>query len=220
MVSQQPPRKGGHKEIMRKDSVVIFSISVLITAAIVGSAYYMSIVRPTHNQTTQTRPEPFPDDQKHTGNPTSSQPAAPVWTDTPIRCFDEKVGEFWTNANNCDNANLENRLSIAEPLKREDYESHNASEVRSKTTSSKRAKKDRKPSLRLAAKSPPSGLNVPCKFAVGKALELERALSAVDEPRESIWREDYCKWRSEARKENCEVPRDLFYYNNLCSFRG
>lgn len=201
---------------MKKDSIIIFSISVLITAAIVGGAHYMSIVRPIHKQATQSRPESIPDNQRHTGDLTTSQQTKPAWTDTPIKCFDEKVGEFWTNANSCDNANLGNRLSIAEPFERVDYKSHDTDEVRSKITPSKRVKKNRKPSLRLAAKSPPSGLNVSCKFAVGKALEIERALSAADEPRESIWRENYCRWRKEARKENCEVPHDLFYYQNLC----
>ena len=63
---------------------------------------------------------------------------------------------------------------------------------------------------------PPDGLNVSCKFAVGKTLELERALSAAEEPGESIWREDYCHWIREVKTENCLVPTDLFYYGNLC----
>ena len=75
-----------------------------------------------------------------------------------------------------------------------------------------------KPSLRLTGKSPPSDLNVTCKFAVGKALELERALSAADDPRESKWKDDYCKWRKEAKDENCQVPSDTYYYENLCAY--
>ena len=37
-------------------------------------------------------------------------------TDTPIECHDPELGEFWTNATTCDQADLSNRITIAEPM--------------------------------------------------------------------------------------------------------
>jgi len=53
---------------------------------------------------------------------------------------------------------------------------------------------------------------------VCKALEIERALVAADDPAESIWRDDYCHWVGEANAETCQAPGDLFYYGNLWLF--
>ncbi len=133
---------------MRKDSISIFSISVLITVAIIGTAYYMSVIRPIDKQALQTRPDAIPADPGAVGNLLSSQPAEPAWTDTPIKCFDEKVGKFWTNASNCDNADLDNRLSITEPLKKINDTSYAAGDTRNKITAPKRARRNKAPHLR------------------------------------------------------------------------
>ncbi|MDZ4730146.1 MAG: hypothetical protein SH820_09425, partial [Xanthomonadales bacterium] len=42
--------------------------------------------------------------------------------------------------------------------------------------------------------------------------ELERPLAAADDPRESTWRDSYCKQRCEAIQESCPVADDYFYY--------
>lgn len=70
----------------------------------------------------------------------------------------------------------------------------------------------------MIGKSSPSGLNPSCTFAVGNALEIERTLSATDNPSESVWRENYCRWRCDAVERECEVPDGYFYYSyrKLC----
>ena len=76
----------------------------------------------------------------------------------------------------------------------------------------------RKPDLRRPYNHAPEGLPAACRFPVGKALDMERLLSVVDNPRDSIWREDYCKWRCEVLNSKCPVAADYFYYRiaNVC----
>jgi hypothetical protein len=214
---------------MRKDSIVIFGTSVLITAAIIGGVYYMAVVKsaaepPDPAKTTWQTIKP--NESQPTGNAGVSAETSSRRTNTPIKCYDPEIGEFWTNAASCGEADLHNRLSEApsittpeqrKPYGNEDYVSpqEEAERNRGKTRTVSQSSAE-KPSLRLNAKSPPSGLSAECKFPVGKALELERALSATDDPRESIWREDYCDWLTEVWEKGCEVPDDLFYYKNLC----
>ncbi len=46
--------------------------------------------------------------------PDVSAETSPGRTDTPIKCHDPEVGEFWTNAATCEAADLNNRITIAE----------------------------------------------------------------------------------------------------------
>lgn len=197
---------------MRKDSALIFGISVLITIGIVGGAYYMNVV--WQPQAQNANDQPAPSTSQLNGNSAATQANEPRWTDQPIKCFNEEYGEFWTNAKNCESADLKNRLSIAQPVQKVDYISPNANEVRRKIHSSAQRKSDKKPSLRQVANSVPSGLGVSCKFAVGRAQEIERSLSAANNPAESVWRENYCRWIKEAK--SCGVSMEYFYYPEIC----
>ena len=104
---------------MRKDSTIIGSVSVLIAAALIGGAYYMTEVRepalePAKQPTTwQTL---TPQSTQPIGNPGVSAETPAGRTNTPIKCHDPEVGEFWTNAATCEDADLYNRISIAEPV--------------------------------------------------------------------------------------------------------
>jgi len=208
---------------MRKDSLYILSVTALLTAAIVGGGYYMA--KRTQQQARDNSPggwqEFKPNSNTATGNATNrpgvSEGSFQGRTDTPIKCIDPELGEFWTNASTCEGADLHNRMSIAQPMPttpaRDQLEGRNYKTPQEEAGNSR---SNPKPNLRLHAKSPPPGLNVSCKFAVGKALEIERSLSAAKDPEESVWREDYCEWLGEVRSEQCEVPRNYFYYGNLC----
>ena len=214
---------------MKQDSAIIFGTSVLLTAAIIGGVYYMAVVRQpagSADQESTTWQTLKPKSSQPTGNANVSAETSGQRTNTPIKCHDPEIGEFWTNAASCAEADLHNRLSEAQsitpPSQQQPYGNENyvppeeeASRNLGKTRTGRQSSA-KKPNLRLQAKSPPGGLSVSCKFAVGKALEIERALSAANDPKESKWKEDYCKWRQEARDEQCEVPSDTYYYNNLC----
>jgi hypothetical protein len=216
---------------MKQESAIIFGVSALLTAAIIGGVYYMAVVKNAAeppdpaNATWQTLK---PSDSQPTGNASISAVTSSARTSTPIKCHDPEIGEFWTNAASCGEADLHNRISDAQSVTtaeerraygHEDYVSPQEEAERNRgKTSNLNQSAAKKPSLPLAGKSPPSNLNAICTFAVGKALEIERALSAADDPAESKWKDDYCKWRREAREENCQVPSDTYYYENLCGY--
>jgi hypothetical protein len=211
---------------MRKDSTIIGLSTVLLTAAIIGGVWYMAnrplAEPPAPEAATWTTLEP-----EAVGG-AKSVPGVPAGTSSGragqvIECELPDGTKGYTNAASCEEADFENRLTIADPLvplpKRqrysgEDYQSP-AQQAKSARDSSPTAKK---PSLALIGKPPPSGLNPSCTFAVGKALEIERDLSAADNPMESIWRENYCRWRCDAVERKCGVPDSYFYYryNRLC----
>lgn len=129
-----------------------------------------------------------------------------------IECHDPKVGKFYTNAASCNGADLDNRISYAQtapaPLARSQYKQR-------KTISKapQRVRPEQKPNLRLTGKSPPPGLPPECRFPVGRALEIERILSAADDPRQSTWAKSYCRFRCEALRERCPVNDSDFHYS-------
>jgi hypothetical protein len=204
---------------MRKDSAFIVGATALITAAILGGAWYMAqrqaAVAVDPKETIWTTLDPgvggassVPDISAETSTGRSAR---------IIACGLPDGSKAFTNAASCAEADFDNRLSIADPLAAPSVQSrYSGEDYQPPAQQARDARADAKPNLRLTGKSPPSGLNPSCTFNVGKALELERALSAAEEPGESIWREDYCRWIQEARAENCQVPSDLFYYGNLC----
>jgi hypothetical protein len=208
---------------MRKDSIAIGGLSLLITAAVVGGAWYLAQQEPktppSPEEAAWTTLEPGAVDASSV--PDVAAETSSARGDQILECHDPKVGKFYTNAASCAEADVHNRLSIAQPLaSAQKPRPYSGTEYKSPAEQAKesRQSKPKKPNLRLLAKAPPSGLNPACTFAVGKALELERDLSTVRDPSKSIWREDYCKWRCEAARDNCGVPADTYYYEyrKLC----
>lgn len=213
---------------MRKYSIFIFGTSVIFTALIIGGAFYLDVMSHFIPQTPEKHSDwqaLNPQQTQSAGNMNSrSDISAETFgprTNTPIKCHDPEIGEFWTNAATCEGADLHNRLSHAAPLvtgpKTKPYSEQDYVPPEKQAVSS-RAKRNHKPNLRFAGKPPPSGLNISCKFAVGRALEIERDLAASDDPEESKWRENYCKWRCEVNKDRCPADDDYFYYRyrELC----
>jgi len=212
---------------MRKDSLFIFGISLLLTTLIVGCVYYMYTAR----QSEPGSPEKAGAWKASTqiqakGNvesiPDVSAETSRRRTDTPIKCQDPELGEFWTNAATCEGTDLQNRISysayFASTPAQQDNNGQDFGLLAKQATNSPTEDGNKKPNLRFSGKSPPPGLNISCKFSVGKALEIERDLAVSDDPKESIWRKNYCKWRCEANKDQCPVNDDYFFYRywDLC----
>jgi hypothetical protein len=203
---------------MRKDTATILIVSVLITALVMGGAYYLRMVstaaagNTSANANTKAKANAL---NSAIGTPDVPAGTPPARGNVIIQCTDPEVGEFFTNAATCDAADLSNRLSYSAPLvttpNRDKYSGQGYVSPAQQAANS-RVENTKKPNLRSQGKSPPAGLNVSCKFSVGMALEIERDLSATDDPRESTWRENYCKWRCEARQEKCPVADSYFYY--------
>jgi hypothetical protein len=203
---------------MRRDSVLIFGASMLISLGLVGAAYYVSVVRQTPSAPEATAGAQSQPKSSAVGSPAPEQGATPTWTNTPIKCVDPEIGEFWTNAKDCESADLKNRISVAQPLDRPRSASPSTEATPKNSPTNAKNTASNKPNLRNVARPVPEGLNVSCKFAVGKALEIERDLSAADDPAESIWRENYCKWVNETRANDCPVSGNFFYYGDLCGY--
>ena len=194
---------------MRRDSAFVFGFSILISAVIVSGLYYMSVQRPIQHASSEigkqkgTIAEPAVGMSSGVSDPQSNR------TDQIIKCIDPDIGEFWTNARDCQSADLDNRMSNAQSYRGAIYPGSKTSESQKDNHKTSKRIMNQKPDIRQVAKEVPDGLSVSCRFAVGRALEIERPLSAADDPAESIWRESYCKWVTEVREEDCNVSSDL-----------
>lgn len=113
---------------MRDNPNAATGLALLLLAAIAGSAYYLLVMRhpapippppeaqpkaPTTWQTITPRPG-------QEGTVASDAPRVPAETsrgrtDTPIKCFDPEVGEFWTNATTCERAGADLSKQLADP---------------------------------------------------------------------------------------------------------
>lgn len=216
------------------ESTRLFASTMVIAAAIIGGLYLLDRANRTDlplppEQATRTEFSPSSqNNSSSSGNYVQSQDevaAETAYTDGIITCQHPDHGTVYTNAANCDEVDYDNRLTQAEPFqpipnpdryRDNDYQSPQEAAA---TNRSNDMPANRKPNLRLHGKSPPNGLNVSCKNSVGKALEIERDLAATDDPRESTWRDSYCKQRCEAIQERCPIADDYFYYRfrYMCS---
>jgi hypothetical protein len=144
-----------------------------------------------------------------------------------IVCQHPEHGAVYTNAAHCDEVDYDNRLTQAEPFqpipnpdryKNSDYQApdRQAANGRSNRTKSTVKNVCDKTVLRLHGRSPPSGLNQSCKFAVGKALEIERSLAVANDPSESAWLDSYCKWVRESVVEDCNLSEVQYCYSRYC----
>lgn len=200
---------------MDKGSASLFGTTLVITAAIIAGVYLLDRAQRSASSSDSTEDSGWT--TLNTGN--VSAETSPTRNDNIITCQHPEYGSVFTNAANCDEVDYENRLSHADSFQavpeRDRYSGtdyHSPENAAANSRSNSTMQKQQKPNLRLHGKSPPSGLNVSCKFSVGKALEIERILAASGNPRESTWRGSYCKQRCEAIQERCPVADDYFYY--------
>ncbi len=241
---------------MRKEASAAFAI--VLTVALFGGAYYFAVIRPAvenrppnPDQATWTTLEPGASGEGagDSGGPapggvapaaagpaaagaSSASPAgAVVLSRHPggiLKCHHPDTGEYYTNAASCEDADLYNRLSTADPLvthpAKNTYSGQNYSTPQVDAGNSRTNRPRRQtaaadqPNLRLHGKPPPPGLSPECKFPVGKALETERDLAAADDPYQSKWKDTYCRFRCEARQKRCAVAADYYYfdYSRMC----
>jgi hypothetical protein len=205
---------------MDKGTASLFGCTVVITAAIIGGVYLLdranrsgqpilpeqaawSELHPSSQPSDSSTQSSQPSRSEGVGSTTNAMavPAGTSALEGILVCEHPELGTFYTNASSCHEADLDNRISHAEsfsPVPDRDRYSGNDYQTPQKAAGNSRTDRkpeNQKPNLRLHGKSPPNGLNVSCKFSVGKALEIERTLAAADDPRESTWRESYCKQR-------------------------
>ena len=196
---------------MRKDSLIVFATSIVLTLGIIGGAHYLYL------QDQKLIPdEPVVKPQAVTGAvQTKSRMNQPAKRRTAkiIQCTQPDGSVFWTNANRCEDADLNNTLSYYDHVTP-------APRVRTSNLDQRKPKAKR---LQVAnsgnkrLKSIPWKMNNACSFAIGKAQQIEkRSLRLKDDPSESSWKNSYCRWVCEARAENCEDIEDYLGMTRLC----
>ena len=223
----QHDRKGA---AMKKESIIIFTLALLISAAIVGTLSYFHYKSNLKQTSPATAEQSRTDSSKPPGPIPNTPPPSGISRQTrkapatqrliyPQKCIDANGNITITDQPDCKDAAPTNNLSIVDSVspKPRQRKPQNQSQSKTQKTNDKRAKK---PSLQLGAVSPPRDTPQECKFPMGKALEIERSLSAAKDPAKSIWRKSYCRWIREARQDGCEISREYFYYSHLCSGYG
>ncbi|RLA42942.1 MAG: hypothetical protein DRR42_22530 [Gammaproteobacteria bacterium] len=196
---------------MRKDSLVIFSISIVLSLGIVGGTYYLYL------QKRQWPPNPAitePPTRIDAGQATGrTAVAANRRTATPIKCTKPDGSVFWTNATRCEGADLDNRLSFADPVKPVPRVRVNDSQSNKSNPGSSRTSSPAKKKLEPI----PKDMKIQCSFPIGMARKIEtRSLNLKSEPSESVWKKSYCRWICEARVENCGNLEEYLNLANLC----
>lgn len=212
---QTCPKRG--KTGMRRESIIIFVLSALISAGIVGALSYSyhrslpkdSAIESSKSEASNSIPAQPPSPQvtkKRTRKPTQRLLAYPQ------KCIDPNGKVIYTNQPDCANAAPTSTLSVVDSVPAKPR-----TDAQAKSRSTPDDHRAKKPSLQLGtAASAPRDSPIECRFPVGKALEIERSLSAAKDPAESIWKKSYCKWIKEARRNRCQVSREIFYYLDIC----
>lgn len=213
---------------MNRESVLIFTTAIVLSAGIVGGLYYLSLKelrRPSGIDTVQ------PESQDAAKQVRQKKSSSNGRTAAIKKCTKPDGSEFWTNAVNCDGADLNNRISRADPMKSITGQKY-SSATRDSRNSGKSGKagkpgeagKPRKSGNSYSSasqKSPlkpiPQTMPVSCKFPIGMARKIERkSLSLKSDPADSIWKKPYCRWVCDARTEGCEYLDDYLEYIELC----
>ena len=193
---------------MRKDSLIVFATSIVLTLGIVGGAHYLYL------QDQKPIPgEPAVKPQTATGalqtKPQMNQPAKRR-TAKIIQCTQPDGSEFWTNASRCEDADLNNTLSYYDHAPQAKVDNR-------RKPNSKQASRQAKNSLQPISRS----MTNACSFPIGMARRIEKkSLSLKQDPSDSVWRNSYCRWVCEARREGCESVDSYLDLGHLCPERA
>jgi len=194
---------------MRKESRILFATSIVLMLAIAWGTRYLYLqdrMAATENEAREPA--------SNTGNSAIEPPVRR--TATPIKCTQPDGSVFYTNASRCEDADLNNRLSIAEPL----VQGSKPKTERSAFDVTQKAWEHTSQANSPTLKQIPWKMKNECSFPIGKAQEIEHnSLRLKDNPIESVWRDSYCRWVCEARVANCEDMKDYLGMLRLCPDR-
>lgn len=101
---------------MKSDTLSTLILAAIFTALVVGGVYYAGVLKTGAEAESQSEAS-WETLKPRTDTNSEHSIAAPSGrTDTPIKCHDPEVGEFWTNATSCENADLHNRISDSQVI--------------------------------------------------------------------------------------------------------
>lgn len=213
---------------MNRESLFIFMTAIALSAGIVGGLYYMAVIKPEYSSRVETRQSEPQSGSANTKRGNRTKVPASGRTNVVKKCTQADGSVFWTNAVSCDAADLNNRISRADPVQPFTGNTHLAKT--SSSRSSARSGKAGKPgaagksgnsyssrSQDSVVKPIPQTMPVSCKFPIGMARKIERkSLSLKSDPADSIWKKSYCRWVCDARTEGCEDIGDYLEKVNIC----
>ncbi len=192
---------------MRKDSLIIFFLTIVLTLGIVGGAHYLylqNLNRIPDPVSIQPSPVAGATQPKHNIVPPVSRSNSTI-----LKCTQPNGSVFYTNASRCANADLDNTLSVypsAKPV---------APVNKRNTSKSYSSRQDEK-----TLKSIPREMPFACSFPIGMAQRIEmKSMRPKADPAESVWKDTYCRWVCEARVENCGNLSEYLNLVQLCPQR-
>ncbi|KAA9131547.1 hypothetical protein F3N42_09530 [Marinihelvus fidelis] len=207
---------------MQATKTLLFYAAVITTLATLGYAFWLD--------TRPQAPEPEPNHSKATtAPPTPSHQPPPIAAPSPSparktlrKCTGDHGEPVFTVTDdpNCKPYTSGNTLSVIEQMPRNSWleQKRRAEQAQAENRRTNTPRKYN-PDIRLTGKSPPRGTTRECKFPIGRALEVERMLSAADDASESAWLDEYCEWVSEASGLQCPDLASTLYYEKLCYFK-
>jgi hypothetical protein len=201
---------------VQRDSTAVFTIALTITAAAFVALLYAdgSLHRLQQHffPTEQTPPPPaVPEAQGTTSVAPVQQPQAPG--KSILKCTDERVGTFYTNEGRCEDADLNNTVSVIDALPgppQRDTGSVSQSNKAGSFGSTRSA------SSRQTSSTVPGSMTVGCKWVIGRAQEVETLLNLKNPPKQSVWKPNYCRWVCEAWVKQCGDPGDYLERAGEC----
>ena len=78
------------------------------------------------------------------------------------------------------------------------------------------AEERQQPNTQMVGTNVAPFVNKECEQPIQKALDMERVLGKIANPEESIWVTEYCGYRQQMWDNQCYVPNDYLYYEELC----
>lgn len=204
-------------------------IAFIVVAALVMTAVYFSFH--AKDQAPVPQAEPTSDNAAVTPPPvapasdplqvaTRTQPA----TGAIKQCTKADGSVFYTNLVNCSDADTTPGLSVIEAPRRtapSNRSGTNRSTTQSRTQQNRsNQQKDRCGRLALpGTDTAPSDIPRVCDWSWGRAREIERMLSAADNPAQSTWKGEYCERLTEIWDAGCRPKAADFCYEEICGWR-
>lgn len=196
---------------MRKESLIIFAISIVLTVGIVGGTHYLYL------QNQKVIPDEPAVKPRAVAGAVQSRPQqnqlARRRTAKIIKCTQADGSVFWTNASRCEDADLDNSLSYYEHVKLNPQVKNSKKNKNNSNQVSRNSSDNRKS---ITSETP-----MTCRFPIGMAQKIEtRSLNLKLDPSDSVWRDSYCRWVCEARRKGCDSVDDYLEMGHLCPERA
>lgn len=201
-------------------------LAVLVTLVLVAVAVYFSRQYPirfeqsavSHSQTNEPTAPAVEGPQAEPASPPAI--TQPRYSNEIKKCTAPDGSTFYTNAVNCEAADLSQRVSVIDTPR---YSSP-ARPAQNSSAAPKTAQPSpiQRPANRCATlnlrSNVPSSKDVPrsCRWEWGRALELERLMSGADSPASSTWAGEYCVRLGEIRQRGCSLAGAEFCYAQVC----